>query len=233
MVAAERWMDVTANNLANVSTTGFKRDGLSFTDMYLRTMAANGGTGKTLGTVGTGETISGEFTDFERGSIQQTGNPLDVAIETEKGLLAVQQPDGSKMYTRDGTLQLNADRQLSTAAGGLVLDTSGREITVPPGKIEIGGDGTLSVDGKSVATIGIYDGTFQKAGGNLFSATGNPSAMDAASVQLKQGALEGSNVNAIDAMITMITIGRSYDLSQKAITSQDDLTQKLIQSLQQ
>ncbi len=231
MVAAERWMDVTANNLANVSTTGFKRDGLSFTDMYVRTMSANGGLGKTLGTMGSGVTPVNEFTDFERGALNSTGNPLDVAIESRKGLFAVQQ-NGQTLYTRDGSFSLNNQRQLVTPGGGLVLDRNGQPIDVPAGKLEIAEDGGISVDGKAVGSIGLWDGPVHKMGANMFTAAGTVSPMDPTTVQLKQGSIEGSNVNAIDAMINMITIGRSYELSQKSITQQDDLTQKLIQSLQ-
>jgi flagellar basal body rod protein FlgG len=183
-----------------------------------------------IGSIGSGSTEQEEFTDFQPGSIVATKNPLDIAIDSPKGLFAVQMPDNGIFYTRDGSFSLNTERQLTDKQGGLVLDTAGQPIQVPVGNVEFGSDGTVNVDGKSVGRIGVFDGTFTKVGGNLFKASGQPTAMD--EIQLKPQSLESSNVNAIESMVQMITLNRSFDMAQRSITQQDDLTQRLIQSLQ-
>jgi flagellar basal-body rod protein FlgF len=228
MVAAQRWMDVTANNLANASTNGFKRDGLVFNDAMERELAASGGFGTRLGSLGVGATPQGEYTVFEGGPVTATGNPLDMAIEGDKGMFAVRTPGGVR-YTRDGSFSLNANRELVTKNGHQVLDERLEPITLPAGKLDVSNEGALSIDGKAAGTIGIFEGTFTKEGDNLYSAV---SAKKAESGGVRTHAIEGSNVNAVEAMISMITLSRSFELAQKSITQQDELTQRLIQSLQ-
>lgn len=227
MIAGQKWLDVVANNLANVSTTGFKRDELVFADAYVREMRLSGGRGATIGTLGSGTKLVAEYTIFEEGPINPTGNPLDVAIDSEKGLLGVQTPQGIR-YTRDGSLQLDQDRRLVTKQGYPVLDDRNSPIELPEGRIEILGDGRVMAGDQEVGRIGVFEGTFDKAGGNLFAGSGQP--VEEAS--LKVGALEGSNVNAVEAMIEMIGVNRSFEMAQKSLIQQDELTQRLIQSLQ-
>lgn len=228
-MTSQRWLEVTANNLANVSTNGFKRDGLVFNEAMERAMAADGGTGRRLGSVGMGSIAKGEFTVFELGSMSYTGNPLDVAIDSPRGTFAVQTPNGIR-YTRDGALQLNADRQITTKEGFPVLDTNRQPITVPPGLIEIENSGRISVNGNAVGQLAVWDGNFVKEGDNLFVAN-NAQMMPEETTKIRQSSLEQSNVNAVEAMISMITIGRSYEMAQKSMNAQDELTQRLIQSL--
>jgi flagellar basal-body rod protein FlgF len=228
MIAAQKWMDVVSNNLANVSTSGFKRDDVAFRDVMVREMRSGGGRGSHLGSLGSGVILDQEFTIFERGSITPTGNPLDVAIDSDTGLFAVQTPNGVR-YTRDGAFQLDSNRRLVTKTGHAVLDDRGSEIELPLGTISISGDGTVSVDNAEVGKLGVYDGSFKKIGDNLFaSATAN--AIDGPT--LKPGSIESSNVNVVEAMITLISVNRTFEMSQKNITQQDELTQRLIQSLQ-
>ncbi len=228
MVATQKWMDVTANNLANISTTGFKRDGVSFTDSLQREMVAANGQGESLGTLGSGPNSTGnEFTVMEQGPIQSTGRPLDVAVDGTKGMFAVQTPQGIR-YTRDGAFELNEQRQLVTTNGFPVLDSTQRPIEIPQGSVSIDGNGQISVDANSVGTLAIFDGTFSKEGGNLYT---SDDAVPFEGAIIKPQALEGSNVNPVEAMIEMIQIGRAYELSQKAVQQQDDLSQRLIQSL--
>ncbi len=233
MLASQRWMDVVANNLANLNTAGFKQDGIAFNDSLVRELRANGGFGLPIGSLGSGAQETAEGTDFSEGSITQTGNPLDLAIEGDKGMLAVQAPGGTR-YTRDGELAV-LDGRLSTKDGYAVLDDSGSAISLDPSKtVQISEDGSVSQGGKPVAKLGLYDGSYLKEGGNLFSST-DAKAIDMTqsdAPRIKQGAVEGSNVSATRSMIDMIQLGRNFELAQKSMQTQDELTQRLIESLQ-
>jgi flagellar basal body rod protein FlgG len=227
MMAAQSQLDVLANNLANVSTTGYKRDGLAFSERLERQMRGNGGLGEVLGTLGSGAEQVAQFTIFEPGPLASTGNPLDLGIDGAKGCFAVQTSQGVR-YTRDGALQLDAEGRLVTKAGHPVLDDGERPITLPRGRVSIGEDGTVQVDGIDAGKIGLFDGTFQKVGDNLYD---SPDAKTVDGTPLRSGHLEGSNVNAVEAMVDMITLNRAFELAQRSIQQQDDLTQRLIQSL--
>jgi flagellar basal-body rod protein FlgF len=228
MMSAQAQLDVLTNNLANVSTTGFKRDGLAFAESFERRLRAHSGAGPEIGTLGSGAAQVAQFTIFEPGALTATGNPLDVAIQSPKGLFAVR-AEGGVQYTRNGSFRLNESRQLVTQQGYPVLDGRLAPITLPDGKSAIQDDGTVLVDGQEVGQIGLFEGTFAKAGENLFDAT---DARAVETPELKAGHLEGSNVNAIEAMVGMISLHRSFELAQRSIQQQDDLTQRLLQSLQ-
>lgn len=218
-------MDVIANNLANVSTNGFKRDGIAFNDALERELQQNG---RSVGSLGSGASVQSIFTDFSIGSMTETGNPLDLAIEGPKGLFAIQTSDGIR-YTRDGSFAMDVNRRLITKDGSLVLDDQNRPITLETGEISVQADGTIQIDGQPKAKLGIFDAAaFVKQGLNRFTPAG-PVTPSSASV--KSGALESSNVNAVDSMVQMIQLSRLFEMSQKSITSQDELTQRLIQSL--
>jgi flagellar basal-body rod protein FlgF len=241
MMASEKKLDVIANNLANVSTVGYKRDGISFAESCEREMFADSGTGASLGTLGSGPTESSRYTVFEPGSPMPTGNSLDVMVSDAYGAFAVEvaRTDGSTQvyYTRDGSFSLNDQRQLVTKTGNLVLDESLQPITLPSGIASIGADGTVSANEATVGKLGVFEGRYVKTGANLFSPATDASGRAttptlAEKVVLKTQTIEGSNVNAISSMVEMITLNRSYELAQKSIQKQDDLTQQLIQSLQ-
>lgn len=226
MSSVQKWLDVVSHNLANVSTTGYKREGVAFNDTLTRAMYGDGG--NYLGELGAGTTLQQEYTVMEVGSITTTGNPLDVAIQSEEGFFAVETPQGIR-YTRDGAFTLNADRELVTKSGHPVLDRSNNVIQLPPGQIEIDPDGAVSVDGTDAGSIGLFGGTVVKTGGGLYigqdmERIGSPS--------LQPGAIEGSNVNAIEHMIEMIRLNRIYEMAQRSAQGQDEMTQKLIQSIQ-
>src|SRR4051812_346013 len=111
MLAAQQSMDVITNNLANASTIGFKRDGIAFANAIEQQLQSGGGR---IGSLGTGPTSTGQYTVFEAGAIMATNNPLDVAIGSEKGTFAVQTGNGQIAYTRDGSFEIDANRQLVT-----------------------------------------------------------------------------------------------------------------------
>lgn len=231
MAGLQTWLDVTTNNLANASTTGFKADGLTFTDALTQQLRADAGSGPSIGSIGSGEVPNAEYTDFSQGPIQSTGNPLDLAIQDSNGMFSVQTPHGVA-FTRDGSFQLNKDGTLVNQSGYPVLDSTGHPISVPNGDIQFSSSGELSVRTakgvQNIASLGVYSGSFSKLGSNLYSGKGTEALT---TPKLTSGALEGSNVNAIQAMTDLIKIGRLYSLEQKAITQQDTSSNKLLQAV--
>jgi flagellar basal-body rod protein FlgF len=227
MIADQKWMDMIANNLANVSTNGFKKDGLSFSDLLDQQVRTSGGLGKGLGTISAGTKIGATFTDYSVGPMQATGRPLDVAIQSPDAMFAVQTPQGIR-YTRDGAFTLDQNRQLVNHDGFAVLDGSQQPITIPAGQVTIDTVGQISVNGKTAGTLGLFSGSFEKEGANLY-ASGDAATASGKTVQ--SGTIEGSNVNAVASMVDMITLQRTFDLTQKVVTQQDNLSQRLIQSL--
>ncbi len=228
ILVAQKLLDITANNIANVNTNGYKSDSVAFNDMFQQQLGFNKEYFDGIGTLGIGPQFTGQFADRTLGSMQQTSNPLDAAIATENGMFTVNTPGGTR-YTRDGAFNLAPDRTLVTNQGYAVLDKNGSPITVPSGQLSIATNGDLSVDGgKPFATLGIADGTFTKEGENLWTA---PDATVEANPSIRQAMLESSNVNPMSAMIDMIKISRSVEMAQKSIQSQDDSTQKLLGSL--
>jgi len=207
---------VNSHNLANASTTGFKAELFQARSMpvfgevhpsRVYTMTERPGV------------------DLRPGSIQHTGRELDLAINGE-GWIAVQSPDGSEAYTRAGDLHTNINGLLETGAGYLVLGNAG-PISIPPAeKMEIAVDGTISVRpvGQSVRALAEVDRIklvtppierMDKGKDGLFRIRGEEEASPDASVRLVSGALEGSNVNAVDALVRMISLARRFELDIK------------------
>ncbi|MCO5296657.1 MAG: flagellar hook-basal body protein [Fimbriimonadaceae bacterium] len=224
MSAAQSQLDVLTHNLANASTHGFKQDALAFADNYAVQLKAGGAP---IGSMGYGPSLQSQYTDFSVGSIEPTGNPLDVAIPNPRGFFAVQTPDGVR-YTRDGAFTLT-DGTLTTQNGFPVLDDRGTPILVPDGEIAVSSTGEIAVNGIPAGTLGVYEGTFAHEGHNLYTA---PDALPMDAPEVRSGALESSNVNPVTSMVSMVEIHRIFELSQRTITQQDELTQRLIQSLQ-
>lgn len=230
MAATEQWMDALANNLANVSTNGYKRDAAFFNEALERTLLADGGRGTRLGTLGIGPIFRGTATIFEQGPLQPTGNPLDLAIDSPDGAFAVRDARGRVRFTRDGSFRVDSEGRLATQRGELVLDDRFQTIDIPDGKVSVEPDGTIRSGDRVVATIGVFTGRFTKAGGNLFLAGGSPQPIE--EPRIKAGFLEGSNVNPIGQMVELIRLNRSFELAHRSVVKQDELMQRLIQSLQ-
>ncbi|MBC8063611.1 MAG: flagellar hook-basal body protein [Chlorobia bacterium] len=232
MSALQRGLDVTANNLANASTNGFKRDGLIFQDTLKREMYANGGFGQSVGVIGAGAQAVEEFTVRDLGTISTTNNPLDMAITVPQGMFAIKA--GNEIhYTRDGAFALDSERQLVNKAGMPVLDKNGDEITIPAGTVQVENGGRILVNGAQVAEVGVFElnanSKFEKLGENLYRATNGAKPLDESLIAASS--IESSNVNTVESMLDMIKIGRLFELSQKNIQSQDELLQRLISSL--
>jgi flagellar basal-body rod protein FlgF len=212
MASAQQALDIVANNLANAATVGFKRDGAAFDDGLIRAVAARGGTGETLGSIGSGAVMKEFYTDPDS----------DAAF-------AVQTPGGVR-YTRNGSFAVNSDRTLVDRDGRPVLDGQGQPIRLPgDGAVSVEPDGSVRQGDQTVGQVAVFRGTFRKVGNGLFSST-DAALTDAPRVQA--GVLEQSNVNAVQEMVAMIRLNRAFELAQRSIQSQDEGTQRLLQALQ-
>jgi flagellar basal-body rod protein FlgG len=248
MEAQQMQLDVISNNLANSSTTGFKRASAVFEDlMYqnLRQVGSNSTEQSQLPTglqVGLGVRTVATSRSFAQGNLQQTSNNLDVAIQGN-GFFQVTMPDGTTNYTRDGSFQVNAQGQLVTATGLPIANG----ITVPANatSVAIGGDGTVtaqipgSVTPQGIGTIAlasfINPAGLDPKGQNLYAespASGQPNSGTPGADglgSLMQGFVETSNVNVVQELVTMIQTQRAYEMNSKAIQTSDQMLQKLAQ----
>lgn len=224
---------VHANNLANVSTTGFRADlvqaqAVQVEGAGVETRYAN----QLLETA----------TDFTQGSMVETGNETDLAI-AGSGFIAVQAPDGSEAYTRAGDLQLSAFGELMTGNGLPVLGNGG-PIAIPPNqKIEIGSDGTISVleQGQGAEAITAFDRIklvnpqledLAKDADGLIRLKDGSEALPDAEVRVQAGFIESSNVNVVDAMVEMISLSRRYEMNVKLIQTAEQNSEVSAQLLQ-
>ena len=246
MEAQQTQLDVISHNLANVSTTGFKRSNAVFEDlMYqnLRQVGANSTEQSQLPTglqLGLGVRTVATSRSFTQGSMQQTSNQLDVAIKGN-GFFQVTQPDGTIGYTRDGSFQVDSQGRLVTSSGLPVANG----ITVPPSatNVSIAADGTVSATLPNSATpqnIGslalanfVNPAGLEPRGDNLYvetAASGQPNGGTAGTNGLgtvMQGFLETSNVNVVQELVSMIQTQRAYEMNSKAIQTSDQMLQKL------
>ncbi|MGE5026984.1 MAG: flagellar basal-body rod protein FlgG [Betaproteobacteria bacterium] len=241
-------IDVISNNIANVSTNGFKKSRAVFEDLLYQTLRQPGAqssqqTQFSSGLqLGTGVQPVATEKIFIQGNLQQTGNPLDVAING-KGFFQILMPDGTTAYTRDGSFQTDNQGQLVTSSGYPVQPA----ITIPADAISvtIGRDGTVSVlqPGSSTPNqIGslqlagfINPAGLQAMGENLFSetaASGTPSPNTPGTNGLgllTQSSVETSNVNVAEELVNMIQAQRAFEINSKAVTTSDQMLQKLTQ----
>jgi flagellar basal-body rod protein FlgG len=240
--AQQTQMSVITNNLANVSTTGFKRGRAVFADLLYQTVRQPGAQSSQDSQLpsglmlGTGVRPVATEKIFSQGNILQTGNPLDLALNG-RGFFQVLLPDGTQAYTRDGSFQLSADGQVVTAAG-YQLDPG---ISVPEQvqSLTVGTDGTVSVlvsgeaAPRDIGQIQLADfinpAGLQPIGENLFletASSGNPQSGtpgDTGLGTLVQGSLESSNVNVVEELVSMIETQRAYEMNSKAISTTDEM----------
>jgi flagellar basal-body rod protein FlgF len=228
---------VLSHNVANLQTPGFKQI-LTTAQDFMQNQAVYS-TGNNLnssidyvGKLGLGTQISTEYIDYEQGSFQDTGNPLDFALQGN-AFFTVKTPDGNR-YTRDGRFLRDSNNTLVTVDGNQVLDDTGQPILLPDGQVSVTPDGAITVDNAAVATLGI--GVFtdprtdlQHTGGNLFTGPAASTSQDAP--QVVQGYLEASNANPSQLMTQLVEVARSYEAAQKMVQNQDELLGKTIASL--
>lgn len=248
MEAQQTQLDVISHNLANVSTTGYKRANAVFEDLIYQNLRQSGSqtteqnqlpTGLHLGlgvrTVATSRT-------FTQGSLQQSNNSLDVAINGN-GFFEVNLPDGTIGYTRDGSFQLDAQGRMVTSSGLPVANG----ITVPPNaiKVSISADGIVSATlpgnpapqqlGNIAMSSFVNPAGLEPVGQNMYkesAASGQPQQGQPGTNGLgfiKQGFLEASNVNVVEELVTMIQTQRAYEMNSKAISTSDQMLAKLSQ----
>lgn len=222
-------MDVIANNLANVSTPGFKREAAKFEEFVTQVVPSEGQTAP--------QTISfvkdaGIMRDLAQGNVETTGAPFDVAINGQ-GYFAIQTPQGER-YTRDGHFTLDASGQIVNSDGNPVLGDGGA-ITITPddGNVQIGADGTISGKSGQIGKLRVVDFANDRAlvkeGSSLYSTTQTPNT--ASGVAVRQGMLEGSNVQPVIEISHMIEVMRSYEATATLTTSQEDLMRQAIDKL--
>jgi flagellar basal-body rod protein FlgF len=225
-----RQLDIVANNIANADTAGFKVEELlqkttpaepAFTRQGPRPVKFVG--------------EDGVIRDFGQGALRATGAPLDLAIEGQ-GFFQVQAPGGMR-YTRDGNFRLDDNGVLVTQGGYPVLDDGGGSITLDPtlGQVSISQDGTVTQGTTRVAKLAAVNfqtlSTLEKTGDNLYRNTSNQQPTPVEGSKIRQGMLEGSNVNSILEISKMIEISRAYEQMAKIMDSNSELSKSAVQRM--
>lgn len=238
MMTQYKKMDVVSNNIANMNTTGYKKDGViskSFGEvMMMRVNAPGEAMPQEMGKMTMGVTVSQIYTDSTQGALVRTDSPYDVAIEgTGYLMVGVKDAEGNitEHYTRNGRMNITADGYLVTSEGHAILGNEG-PIKLPEGKeLTIKQDGTLLMDGAEIDKIQFTDfedvSTLRKIGNSLYASTEESVKKDFSS-NVQQGFVEGSNVEAVKEMVDMINLSRAYETSQKLLTANDEALGKAV-----
>jgi len=217
LVARTQALDTAAANLANAQTPGYRAEREYFRSALLGPDAADSQLGRTVNNYGL---LGGDQLYMGQGQLQQTGNPLDLAIEGE-GFFQVQTPNGPR-YTRDGAFHRTQSGQLVTASGEPVLSTTGQPIPVPPGDVSVGTDGVLSVAGGTGSTVGVFTfpaGTrLTPEGANRYAPPQGAQPALSKNVTVHQGAVEAANQDMITGTLDLISMQRQAEMMQKALT---------------
>ena len=245
MMAQQLNVEVISNNIANMNTTGFKRQRAEFQDLLYQNQRRPGATSSDANTIvpsgiqiGVGVRAAGVYRIHEQGNLTSTGNPYDIAING-KGFFQITLPSGETAYTRAGSFQVNAQGQIVTADGYLLNPN----ITVPQGALAVSVDNTGIVEARLAGQaqpqqLGqvqlanfVNEAGLEAVGDNLFLETpasgqpqvGNPNTQGIGT--LRQGYLETSNVNPVQELTNLITAQRAYDMNSKVITTSDEMLQ--------
>ena len=219
-----REMQVVANNIANASTTGFRREGLVFSEHVVRlenapSLSMANGNARQI--------------DLSEGGLSETGGTFDFAIQGD-GFFLVDTPQGQQL-TRAGSFTPSADGELMTADGHRLLDQGGAPVFVPPDarSVSLGRDGTLSADGQPLTRVGLWQPTdplkLQRQAGTLFASPSGVQPMEDGVVL--QGFVEDSNVNAVTEVTRMIEVQRAYEMGQGLLDREDDRIRSVIRTL--
>ena len=239
-----------SNNLANVSTTGFKRDRAEFEDLLYQIRRQPGGQSSQDSQLpsglqlGTGVRIVGTSKMFTEGSLQTTEQPLDMAING-RGFFQILQPDGTVSYTRDGSFHLDSNGQLVTSQGyslepAIVLPAEVQTFTVGEDgtvSVTVSGDPTPQVIGNIQTADFVNPAGLQAIGNNLFLETGSSGAPQVGTPGLTglgtvlQNTLENSNVSVVEELVNMITTQRAYEMNSKVISTADQMLSFITQNL--
>lgn len=235
----EHRIDISANNLANVNTTGFKRDNCAFQDTFVRFAHDSVVDAKPFlrdkdllpdAKIMARPRLSEEVIDMSQGSFQKTGNPLDLAVRGD-GFFKVQK-DGGSYLTRNGVFTLSSEGVLVTEQGYPVM-AGGGQVNLPPrSNVTVDGGGVVYAEGQEVARLDFVQPadfrSLKKDGENLFVNEGGEVPAEG---EIVQGYIEKSNVEVVNEMVAMIECQRSFEMYQKMISSTDQLDQKVIQQV--
>jgi flagellar basal-body rod protein FlgG len=249
MLAQQMNVDVISNNIANMTTTGYKQQRAAFQDLIYQNLDRPGSTSSDSGTIvptglqlGLGVRTGAVYRSHSQGALRSTENPMDLAI-TGDGFFQVQLPDGTTAYTRDGTMQVNENGEIVTVQGYLI-DPG---ITIPPEAtgidINLNGEVLVTLPGQTATSnIGqlqlanfINPAGLEAIGDNLYvetdasgtATTGTPGQEEFGSI--RQGALEQSNVNVVEEITSLITAQRAYEMNSNVISTSDEMLQTVTQ----
>lgn len=239
MQAQQTNLDVIANNLANVNTSGFKKSRVNFEELMYKSLMATNGVQGPLGSpeyIGIGSAIANTSKVYSQGEIKQTGNKLDFAIQGQ-GLFELQMPDGTYAYTRNGAFQKNSEGYLTDGNGALLMPLT--QIPSDATDVTVAADGTVSVKVPTEANP-ITVGQIQLAnftnpdaltpmGNNLYAANKDSGAAYYATPSsngfggIQQGYLEGSNVKLINELLGLILAQRAYEVNSRVVQASDQM----------
>jgi flagellar basal-body rod protein FlgF len=226
--ALQRELDVVANNVANMNTTGFKGERMVFQDLVEK-LQVEGGKAHFV-------TDRATYTDHSAGALTTTGNPYDVAIQGN-GMFAVETPGGAA-YTRDGRFAVSAEGDLVTQSGNRVLDAGGASIQLPEGytSFTVSGDGTVSVNngqmvGRLAAARFENPASLVRQGDGLFMPARGQEPVVADQGGFVQGMVEGSNVNPVAEMVRMVGLHRAYEESMRMSDQDHERVIKMIETV--
>jgi flagellar basal-body rod protein FlgF len=210
-------LDLVANNLANLNTTGYRAEDATFQSLLAGTEQIQANPlNRAVNDYGV---LSGSRVDLTQGNLESTGNPLDLGLEGT-GFFIVQGANGTR-YTRNGNFQVSAKGQLVTSQGDLVLGEQG-PVAVPSGTVTISADGTLSVDGAVAGKLRLADfasGSDLIAAGNSYYEAPRGVAPRKSDASMRQGMLESSNVAAVPATVALIAVQRHAEMMQRALNT--------------
>jgi flagellar basal-body rod protein FlgF len=217
LMARTQALDTAAANLANAQTPGYRAEREYFRSMLQGPDAADSQLGQTINNYGL---LGGDRLNLGQGALEQTGNPLDLAIEGQ-GFFGVQTANGLR-YTRDGGFHRSQAGLLVTQAGETVLSATRQSIPVPPGEVSVGANGVISVAGGAVATVGVFafpsGAELTPEGANRYVAPGGVTPSISTDAEVHQGAIESANEDAVQGTLDLIVMQRQAEMMQKALT---------------
>jgi len=216
LVARSQALDMAATNLANAQTPGYRAEREYFRSVLLGPDAQDSQLGQTVNRYGL---LGGDVLNLGQGALQQTGNPLDLALRGP-GFFVLQGANGPR-YTRDGSFHRSQRGILVTDAEEPVLSTTGQVLALPPGEVSVGGNGVVSVDGGAVGTLGIVtfslDTTLTPEGANRYVAPEGAKPLPSPGATVHQGAIEASNQDVVQGTMQLTLMQRQAEMMQKAL----------------
>lgn len=247
MLAQQMNVDVISNNIANMTTTGYKRQRVDFKDLIYQNIDRPGAQSSDVGTIlpsglqlGLGVQISSVYRIHEQGAMQITENPLDLAINGD-GFFQIQMPDGETAYSRSGVFQLNENGELVTTEGfliepSIVVPTDATAVEVnQSGEVFVSQDGVVNMTNVGQIQLAnfVNPAGLEAVGDNLFieteasgaATTGNPGEENFGSI--RQGAIENSNVNIVEEITDLISAQRAYEMNSTVIRTSDEMLQEV------